>query len=61
MASVLGNAIEHGTYYSARVGKGSYTTKSFTEVPKEVRAVFEASGSSVTGKGTLRSQWGLQV
>jgi len=61
MTSVLGNATEYGTYYSARVGKGSYTIKSFTEVPKEVRAIFEASGSSVTGKGTLRSQWGLQV
>lgn len=61
MTSVLGNATEHGTYYSERIGKGSYTTKSFTETFKEARAVFQASGSSVTGKGTLRSRWGLQV
>ncbi|GAJ12676.1 unnamed protein product, partial [marine sediment metagenome] len=61
MTSVLGNATERGTYYSARIGKGSYSTKSFAEALKEAKAVFEASGSSVTGKGTLRSQWGLQV
>ena len=61
MTSILGNAIEHGTYYTGRIEKGTYTTKSFTEAFKEARAEFEASGSSVTGKGTLKAYWGLQV
>ncbi len=61
MASILGQATERGSYYTSRIGKGTYTTKSFTESLKEVRAEFEASGSSVTGKGTLLAEWGLQV